>query len=108
MPVLERRARDLAVLLREIGGLEVDEAGGESYSGGGSLPETALPTRIVTIRAPGLSTGELARRLRHQRPAVVGRISGGRFTLDVRTLHDHDLAEIAGAVGTVLAEAASA
>jgi L-seryl-tRNA(Ser) seleniumtransferase len=108
MPVLERRAGHLAALLREIEGLEVNETGGESYSGGGSLPETALPTRIVTIRAPGLSSGELARRLRLHRPAVVGRISGGRLALDARTLEDHDLTEIAGAVGAVLAEAASA
>jgi L-seryl-tRNA(Ser) seleniumtransferase len=108
MPVLERRAGHLAALLREIGGLELDEAVGESYSGGGSLPETALPTRIVTIRVPDLSAGELARRLRLHRPAVVGRISGGRFTLDVRTLRDGDLPEIAGALTSVLAEAASA
>jgi seryl-tRNA(Sec) selenium transferase len=60
------------------------------------------------LRAPGLGTGELARRLRLHRPAVVGRIAGGRLTLDMRTLEDRDLAEIAGAVGTVLAEAASA
>jgi len=108
MPVLERRAEDLAALLREIDGLEVDETGGESYSGGGSLPGTALPTRTVTLRTPGLSTGELARRLRLHCPAVVGRISGGRLTLDVRTLEDRDLAEIAGAVSTVLAGATSA
>jgi L-seryl-tRNA(Ser) seleniumtransferase len=108
MPVLERRAGHLAALLKGIEGLEVDEAGGESYSGGGSLPETTLPTRTVMLRAPGLGTGELARRLRLHRPAVVGRIAGGRLTLDMRTLEDRDLAEIAGAVGTVLAEAASA
>ena len=69
MPVLVRRARDLAALLGQIGGLDVEEADGRSYSGGGSLPETALPTRLVTIRAQGgigggLGTEELARRLR--------------------------------------------
>jgi L-seryl-tRNA(Ser) seleniumtransferase len=108
MPDLERRAGQLAALLGEIGGLEVTQSGGESFSGGGSLPETALPSRLVTLRAHGLSTGELARRLRLHRPAVVGRISGGRLTLDVRTLRDGDLAEIAGAVGAVLAKAGSA
>ena len=91
-----------------IGGLEVAESCGESFSGGGSLPGTALPTRIVTLREHGLSTGELARRLRLHRPAVVGRISGGRLTLDMRTLDDGDLPEIAGAIGAVLAEAALA
>jgi len=107
--VLERRARDLAARLGLIGGLEVEEADGRSYSGGGSLPEAALPTRVVTIRAQGgMSTGELARRLRLHRPAVVGRIAGGRLVLDARTLEDRDLEEIAGAVGAVLAETASA
>jgi L-seryl-tRNA(Ser) seleniumtransferase len=109
MPVLERRARDLVALLGQIGGLDVEEADGRSYSGGGSLPETALPTRLVTIRAPGgLGTEELARRLRLHRPAVVGRLAGGRLVMDARTLEDRDLDEIAGAVGVVLAEAASA
>ncbi len=109
MPVLERRARDLAALLGQVGGLEVAEADGRSYSGGGSLPETALPTRLVTIRAQGgMGTEELARRLRLHRPAVVGRIAGGRLVLDARTLEDRDLDEIAGAAGAVLAEAASA
>jgi L-seryl-tRNA(Ser) seleniumtransferase len=112
MPVLERRARDLAALLSQIGGLDVAEADGRSYSGGGSLPETALPTRLVTIRAQGgigggLGTEELARRLRLHRPAVVGRIADGRLVLDARTLEDRDLHEIAGAAGAVLAEAAS-
>ncbi|WP_084720755.1 L-seryl-tRNA(Sec) selenium transferase [Skermanella aerolata] len=104
MPVLERRAEDLAARLRGIGGLEVDTADGNSYSGGGSLPETTLPTRIVAIRANGLGTAELARRLRLHRPAVVGRIAGGRLTLDARTLDDRDLPAVAGAVGTVLVE----
>jgi L-seryl-tRNA(Ser) seleniumtransferase len=109
MPVLERRARDLAALLSQVGGLDVAEADGRSYSGGGSLPETALPTRLVTIRTQGgLDTEELARRLRLHRPAVVGRIAGGRLVLDARTLEDRDLDEIAGAAGAVLAEAASA
>jgi L-seryl-tRNA(Ser) seleniumtransferase len=107
MPVLERRAEDLAARLRGIGGLEVDTTDGNSYSGGGSLPETALPTRIVTIRASGLGTAELARRLRLHRPAVVGRIAGGRLTLDARTLDDCDLPTVADAVGTVLMESAT-
>ena len=71
-------------------------------------PKPHYRPRIVTIRAADLSAGELARQLRLHRPAVVGRISGGRFTLDVRTLRDGDLPEIAGALTSVLAEAASA
>ncbi|UEM21235.1 L-seryl-tRNA(Sec) selenium transferase [Skermanella mucosa] len=98
LPQLEERAGRLAELLAGIDGLEVAGAEGKSYSGGGSLPETAVPTRLVTIRAAGLGTAELARRLRLHRPAVVGRIAADRFVLDVRTLADADLPEIAAAI----------
>ena len=93
----------------EIGGLEVAEADGEE------LFRRRLPARNGLADQnrddPGtgsLGTEELARRLRLHRPAVVGRIAGGRLVLDARTLEDRDLDEIAGAVGAVLAEAASA
>ncbi|EWY37299.1 L-seryl-tRNA selenium transferase, partial [Skermanella stibiiresistens SB22] len=54
LPALAERAGRLAASLAGIAGLEVAEADGVSYSGGGSLPETALPSRLVTCRAPGL------------------------------------------------------
>ncbi|QQP89728.1 L-seryl-tRNA(Sec) selenium transferase [Skermanella sp. TT6] len=105
LPLLEERAGRLAELLAGIDGLEVAGAEGKSYSGGGSLPETALPTRLVTLRAAGVGTAELARRLRLHRPAVVGRIAADRFVLDVRTLADADLPVIATAIREAIREA---
>jgi len=57
---------------------------GLSTVGGGSLPGETLPTRLVALQLP--SPNRLAHRLRTGEPAVVGRIEGGRFLLDPRTV----------------------
>jgi len=62
---------------------------GESVVGGGSLPGSTLPTKLLAIKAPRKgfkSVQELAQRLRCQQPAVVGRIEGNRLLLDPRTI----------------------
>jgi hypothetical protein len=40
----------------------------------------------LDVRAVGVSSDELARRLRLREPAVVGYISADRFRLDLRTI----------------------
>lgn len=77
---------------RAWGGEVVD---GVSAVGGGSLPGTTLPTRLVSL--PG---GEgLARRLRRGSPAVVGRVQEGRFLLDPRTVLPHQENELGMKMG---------
>ena len=61
---------------------------GESLIGGGSLPGTTLPTRLVAIgdaKKPGLAR-KVARYLRHQETPIVGRISDNILLLDPRTV----------------------
>ena len=61
---------------------------GESLIGGGSLPGTTLPTRLVAIgdmKKTGLAQ-KVARRLRHQEIPIVGRISENILLLDPRTV----------------------
>ena len=64
---------------------------GESVVGGGSLPGSTLPTRLVAIK--GSTKGkerntvqELAGRLRVQQPPIIGRIEGNTLLLDPRTV----------------------
>ena len=64
---------------------------GESVVGGGSLPGSTLPTRLVAVK--GSIKGkernlvqELARKLRVQQPPVIGRIEGNSLFLDPRTV----------------------
>lgn len=64
---------------------------GESMVGGGSLPGSTLPTKLVAIGKPGRKKGPslaqmLAQRLRSQDTPIIGRISGDFLLLDPRTV----------------------
>ena len=74
-----------------------------SYAGGGSLPQTELPTCVVKLRAQQHSSDQLARALRQQQPALVGRIANDAFVIDLRTVAPGEVREIAALVGKVVA-----
>jgi L-seryl-tRNA(Ser) seleniumtransferase len=57
---------------------------GTSAVGGGSLPGSTLPTKLVAIDHPEVDT--LAARLRRERPAVIARIQENRLVVDPRTV----------------------
>ncbi|MBM4447415.1 MAG: L-seryl-tRNA(Sec) selenium transferase [Chloroflexi bacterium] len=62
---------------------------GETMVGGGSLPGSTLPTRLVAIGEKGSHRDlaqSLAQRLRHHDPPVIGHISGDVLLLDPRTV----------------------
>jgi L-seryl-tRNA(Ser) seleniumtransferase len=99
-----RRARRLARMLkdRRIAGLEVALVADQALVGGGSLPGVSLPTTTLRLLAAGIPAQELARRLRQSRPAVVGRIKDGCCIIDLRTVSDAEVSEIAGVVAAAL------
>ncbi len=57
---------------------------GVSTVGGGSLPGTTLPTRLVAISHPNVD--DLAARLRQNTPPIIGRIQNEQLVLDPRTV----------------------
>jgi len=64
---------------------------GESMVGGGSLPGSTLPTKLVTLGEEGKGKAKsgapaLARRLRHHDIPVIGRISDNLLLLDPRSV----------------------
>ncbi len=60
---------------------------GESMVGGGSLPGSTLPTRLVAIARWGRTGATaLAARLRERQVPIVGRVAEGRLLLDPRTV----------------------
>ena len=67
-----------------------------SAVGGGSLPGETLPSFAVAIG--GSAPDELARRLRHGTPPVIGRIADDRLLLDVRTVLEEQEAALIAAV----------
>ena len=102
---LEARAQALADRV----GQRATVVSGASRLGGGSLPDDALPTRLVCIAASDAGGPDaLARRLRAGSPAVVGRIEGDRVLLDPRTVPPERDADLARAVEEALATAADA
>jgi L-seryl-tRNA(Ser) seleniumtransferase len=84
---LRQRAEALAVRLREIPGVAaVSVAEDTAYVGGGSLPDQAMKSWVLEIKAKQLSDTELAYRLRTGTPAVMGRLRDGKLVLDLRTV----------------------
>jgi L-seryl-tRNA(Ser) seleniumtransferase len=97
---LQARARRLAQLLEATADVDVEASQG--YAGGGALPEQRLASWAVALSHPELSPDALAAQLRAGRPGVVGRVNGGRLILDMLTVADEEVIELAAAVRAAL------
>jgi len=72
-----------AARLQEMG-IKAEVVDGRSTVGGGSLPGTSLPSRVVAIYLA--APDQLAARLRQEKVPVIGRIQDGRFLIDPRAI----------------------
>ena len=97
--ILERRARTLAELLNKVPGITAEIEHSHGYSGGGSLPDEAIPTSVVAIRHESLRPDFMVERLRRGDPPVVARIENDRVVFDVRTLTDEEVGIVGAVVG---------
>jgi L-seryl-tRNA(Ser) seleniumtransferase len=80
---------------------------GESMVGGGSLPGSTLPTKLVAIGNTKFDRNmvlSLARRLRHNDPPVIGRIANDVLFLDPRTVMDGEDDIVLHALETAISE----
>ena len=59
----------------------------QSMLGGGSLPTQHLDSWAVVIVPEGLSVDELAAKLRHSSPSLIGRVQNDRLHIDLRTVN---------------------
>jgi L-seryl-tRNA(Ser) seleniumtransferase len=85
--VITRRARAFVRRARQhADGLELKLIDGFSVIGGGSAPETQLPTTLISLMHKGLTATELETRLRQHTPPVIARIEEDRLVLDLRTV----------------------
>ncbi len=80
---LENRALAWAAELGEVG-LDTAVQNGFSTVGGGSLPGTTLPTKLLVIRHTAVS--HLETKLRQQRPPIIARIQDNQLLIDPRTI----------------------
>jgi L-seryl-tRNA(Ser) seleniumtransferase len=99
---MKERSERLMALLRELAGIAVDCRPGTTFAGGGSLAGAELSTWLVRLAPKRLAVDALAARLRAHRPAIIGGIKDNRLLLDMRTVADGELPEIAAALRQVL------
>lgn len=92
---VERRAQEL---LRELAGIDavgIEVVRCTSQAGSGSLPARELPSWAVRLTPRKGSLDDLAATLRTGDPAILARVHDDGLLLDVRTLDDEELPEIA-------------
>jgi len=65
--------------------------------GGGTTPTETIPS--IAIEVPG-KPAELSTRFLQNDPPIIGRTEKNRFTIEVRTLMDQELSEVAAALRT--------
>jgi L-seryl-tRNA(Ser) seleniumtransferase len=89
---LEKRARRVAGRLRKSlpAGVEVAVVDGESQVGSGSVPVETIPTKLLALQSASVSPDDLARKLRHQVPAVFTRIHNDAVLFDFRTIRPQE------------------
>ncbi len=96
---LQARAATLQELLAKTSpGLRTAVAEAEAYLGSGSLPTQSIPSMVVTVAFDQVSATELARRLRLDEACIFGRIEADELCLDMRTVTDEQVPEIAAAL----------
>jgi L-seryl-tRNA(Ser) seleniumtransferase len=98
--VLEERARSLSGRLETIamGRFHVEALPVSGQAGGGSLPNLPLPSYAVALTPADGKTELMEALLRSHSVPIVARISHGSVLLDVRTLTEEDMDEIAEAL----------
>ncbi|MFN2475146.1 MAG: aminotransferase class V-fold PLP-dependent enzyme, partial [Chthoniobacterales bacterium] len=80
---LQTRARNIVGALHALPEM-LSIGNGKSQLGGGTLPESAIPS--VTLDFESGRAAEFAARLRRGVPPVIGYIAGGKYKLDLRTI----------------------
>jgi len=104
--VIDRRAKRLLRRIRKplAEHCRVSVADVESRVGGGALPEQGLPSRAVLLEPLAGTVGQLEGALRRASLPVIGRIEADRFLLDMRTVADAEVADLARCLCNAFAE----
>jgi L-seryl-tRNA(Ser) seleniumtransferase len=96
------RARRLVRAIRASGAeLSLAIERGGTSPGGGALPDIFVPTALVAVSHQGIRETVLEERLRHGTPCVVARVGRGKVLLDLRTVRDDEVPELAAAVSAI-------
>jgi L-seryl-tRNA(Ser) seleniumtransferase len=97
---IKKRVTRLVRRLKKENGMscEISSIDTESRVGGGALPEQGLPSRAVTLKPASMSLNQLEVRLRAGKIPVIGRLEDDKLILDMRTVSDKEVPELAAAI----------
>ena len=111
LDTLDRRASEL---VRKISSEAISEKiasepifdiiDGHSTIGGGSAPESSLPTRLISIQSTDRTAADIEAALRAGSPPVIARIQHDRVLIDLRTVDPRDDEALGEAIGCALTE----
>jgi len=90
---LTKKAQRLVELINKNGNSYAEVVSETGQAGGGAMPEENLPSAAVTFNT-NISPQKLEAHFRLAKTPIIGRISQGRFLLDVRTLFEDDFPHI--------------
>ena len=102
-----RRARGFARRARKVvPQLDWQLRAGASVIGGGSAPETRLPTTLIAVTSAHATAATLEERLRNHTPPVIARIEDDQLVLDLRTVNAASEKELLTALAVCATESA--
>ncbi len=101
--VIRKRANILAGKLKKhVSGAVIKVVTDTSRAGGGSLPETDLPTYAVSLKPVNITVNELEEKLRKGNPPVIARIKDDSLLFDARTLQEKDFGDILLRISSII------
>jgi len=105
IPKDELRARAAAMVTRLQGlPVKITIGTGAAKVGGGTLPQSTVPSITIDFLPENSSLEDFVRTLRRSSPPVIGYIAGGRFKLDLRTIFSHQDDLVIDAIRTACTE----
>jgi L-seryl-tRNA(Ser) seleniumtransferase len=73
----------------------------KSVFGGGSLPTLKVESIAVQISIPGISSKEISDKFLNHAIPIIGYIFNDKFTIDLRTIADNEIPEVADAIDSL-------
>jgi L-seryl-tRNA(Ser) seleniumtransferase len=98
---LRQRASKITAQLCD-SGIDAKVERAHSQIGGGALPRSKIDSMAIVLRLTHFSVDEIAKRLRHGNPAVVGYVAKKCFVIDLRTIFPSQDEPLVQAIGEAL------
>jgi L-seryl-tRNA(Ser) seleniumtransferase len=94
---LQSRAQTLVESLSDLP-MKFAIGAGKAQVGGGTLPQSVIPSVTMDLMPDAVSLAEFAARLRANVPPLIGYIAAGRFKIDLRTVFPRQDQQLVAAI----------